>query len=105
MLFAVARHRQPLGVARVERQRSGQRPALPEADVVGAARRGDRVAPPPRLAIPVPGLEGRRYGAYAGLCLEAQNFPDAVNQPGFPDPIFTPDRPYSQRLEIEIART
>ncbi|MAS44113.1 MAG: galactose-1-epimerase [Rhodobacteraceae bacterium] len=90
-------------------------PAEPAAEVLSPSgdlrlrlwtdQPGVQVYNAPRLAIPVPGLEGRRYGAYAGLCLEAQNFPDAVNQPGFPDPIFTPDRPYSQRLEIEIART
>ena len=45
---------------------------------------------PERVPRPVPGLEGRRYGANAGLCFEAQNWPNAVNQPGFPDVIVRP---------------
>ncbi len=44
--------------------------------------------------LPVPG---------AGICLEAQNWPDAVNHAGFPSPIATPERPYRQRLVLEIA--
>lgn len=64
---------------------------------------GLQVYDAPGLASPVPGLDGRRYGAFAGLCLEPQNFPDAVNRPEFPDPVFSPDRPYVQRLSVEIA--
>ncbi len=48
------------------------------------------------------GLNGRTYDAHSGLCLEPQNFPDAVNHPHFPDPIFGPDRPYHQRLELAL---
>ncbi|WP_118132704.1 aldose epimerase family protein [Oceanicella sp. SM1341] len=57
----------------------------------------------PRLDVPVPGLDGRRYGAFAGLCMEAQHFPDSVNQPGFPSILHSPDRPYTQVLEVDIA--
>ncbi|MBS9477542.1 galactose mutarotase [Ancylobacter sp. VKM B-3255] len=32
------------------------------------------------------GLGANRHGPHAGICFEAQNFPDAVNQPGFPSP-------------------
>jgi len=39
---------------------------------------------PANLQCPVEGLEGRRYGAYAGLCLETQIWPDAINQTDFP---------------------
>ncbi|MEM9049352.1 MAG: aldose epimerase family protein [Pseudomonadota bacterium] len=56
-----------------------------------------------KLGPPVPGLDGQRYGPFAGLCLEAQGWPDAVNQPNFPSVIATPERPYAQRLEVEIA--
>lgn len=56
-----------------------------------------------KLAPPVPGLGDRRYGPYAGLCLEDQIFPDAINQPHFPTPVITPDAPYSHRCAIEIA--
>ncbi len=44
--------------------------------------------------LPVPG---------AGLCLEPQNWPDAVNHPAFPSPVVTPERPYRQRLVLEIT--
>ena len=30
------------------------------------------------------GRDGLAYGPYSGICLEAQHFPDAPNQPGFP---------------------
>ena len=46
--------------------------------------------------------EGQRIAPYAGLALEPQGFPDAVNQPAFPSVIVTPDRPYRQRLTVEI---
>ena len=36
------------------------------------------------------GLDGRRYGPHAGVALEPQNWPDAPNQPGFPDSILRP---------------
>ncbi len=57
----------------------------------------------PNLDVPVPGLEGKRYGSFCGLCLEAQHFPDALNHPHFPSIIATPDRPYRQKLTIEIG--
>lgn len=53
--------------------------------------------------IPVPGLEGRRYGPFAGVALEAQDWPDAVNHANFPDVIATPDRPYRQLTRVSIA--
>lgn len=51
----------------------------------------------------VPGLGGKTYGRFSGLCLEDQNFPDALHNPHFPNIIHTPDRPYSHWCEIEIA--
>lgn len=50
----------------------------------------------------VPGLGGRRYPRYGGLCLEDQLFPDAVNHPHFPSPVIGPDVPYRHWCEIEI---
>lgn len=41
----------------------------------------------------------RMYGAYAGLALETQHHPDAVNQEAFDCPIVTPQQPY-HRLTI-----
>lgn len=38
-----------------------------------------------------------------GFCLEAQDFPNAANQPGFGSIICTPQTPYHQRTTIEIS--
>lgn len=41
----------------------------------------------------VDGLKGKggaSYRKHGGFCLETQNYPDAPNQPGFPDPILAP---------------
>lgn len=56
-----------------------------------------------KMNIPVPGLGGQRYPRFGGICLEDQNFPDAINHPHFPSPVITPDRPYSHWCEIEIG--
>ena len=51
----------------------------------------------------VPGLGGRHYGKYSGLCLEDQMYPDALHQPHFPSIIVSPDQPYSHWCEFEIG--
>jgi len=53
--------------------------------------------------VPVPGLNGKRYGMYSGFCLEDQSFPDALHHPHFPAIIITPERPYSHWCEFEIG--
>ncbi|MFW2365994.1 MAG: aldose epimerase family protein [Desulforhopalus sp.] len=40
------------------------------------------------------GLDGVEYFQHAGLCLETQNYPDAVNQLIFPDPFIEPNTLY-----------
>lgn len=40
------------------------------------------------------GLEGRRYGPYAGVALEAQGWPDAPNHPQFPESVLRPGEVY-----------
>jgi aldose 1-epimerase len=45
---------------------------------------------------------GQSIAPWAGLALEPQGFPDAVNHPGFPSVIVTPELPYRQRLTVEI---
>jgi aldose 1-epimerase len=37
------------------------------------------------------------FSARAGICLEAQAFPDAPNQSNFPSIVLTPGRTYRQR--------
>lgn len=39
-----------------------------------------------------------------GVCLEPQHFPDAINRPEFAGIIATPDRPYKQRLTLDIVK-
>ena len=56
------------------------------------------------MTIGAPGLDGQRYGPYAGLCLEAQHFPDSMQPSGLAEHRRTPEEPYFQRLEVEIAR-
>ncbi|SFI27122.1 aldose epimerase family protein [Albimonas pacifica] len=93
----------------------GRDPARPAAELESSA--GDlrmrlwtdqpsvQVYDAPALSLSAPGLDGPPAGPFGGLCLEAQNFPDAPNRPEFPSPIATPEAPYFQKLEIEIAPT
>ena len=46
---------------------------------------------------------GTPHRQFAGLCLEAQAFPNAVNMPEFGSVICSPAAPYRQVTEIEIA--
>ena len=48
-------------------------------------------------------LPGQSHQPGTAICLEAQGFPNAPNEPAFPSIICTPDQPYFQRTEIEIA--
>ncbi len=57
-----------------------------------------------KLAIPVPGLEGRRYGPSAGCCFEPQVFPDAINQPSFPSAVLRPGETYAQTSLFRFTR-
>lgn len=57
----------------------------------------------PTLAALHPALDGQVHQPFAGLCLEPQGVPDAVNQPLFPAVFAAPDRPYRQVLEVTIA--
>ncbi|HEY0587808.1 MAG TPA: aldose epimerase family protein [Pseudoduganella sp.] len=50
------------------------------------------------------GGKGRDFTRYAGLCLEPQHFPDAPNQPAFPDAICRPGAPYSANTRYVIDR-
>ncbi|WP_299823737.1 aldose epimerase family protein [uncultured Pontibacter sp.] len=42
------------------------------------------------------GKSGIKYKRYAGLCLEAQHFPDSPNQPNFPSTILQPGERYQE---------
>lgn len=64
---------------------------------------GVQVFNAPQMDIAVPGLAGATYGAFGGLCLEPQHFPDSLNKPQFPSILYSPERPYRQSLTVEIA--
>lgn len=50
------------------------------------------------------GINGEVYGPNAGLCLEAQLFPDAPNQPDFPSAILRPGDTYRQETLFTFGR-
>lgn len=58
-----------------------------------------------KMNIPVPGLDGRRYGPGAGCCFEPQFFPDAVNQPDFTSPVLRPGEHYRQTTLFAFGRS
>jgi len=47
--------------------------------------------------------EGLAKAPLAAICLEPQLYTDAVNHPQFPSILATPERPYKQRLSVEIS--
>ncbi len=49
------------------------------------------------------GKKGRAYEKFAGLCLEAQHFPNSPNQPGFPDVILRPGKEYRQKTVYKFT--
>lgn len=48
------------------------------------------------------GKEGIPLTANLGVCFETQYFPDAPNHPAFPQPLFTPDKPYHSNTEYRF---
>jgi aldose 1-epimerase len=55
------------------------------------------------LDLPVPGLDGQRLRANAGMCLEPQHFPDTPNRAHFPHAILRPGHAYRQVTEYRFA--
>ena len=49
------------------------------------------------------GATGEFYGRHAGLCLEAQHFPDSPNQPAFPCTILRPGERFSSTTEYRFG--
>jgi aldose 1-epimerase len=48
-------------------------------------------------------LDRQHPGLGRGVCLEPQGYPDAPNQPGFPDTILRPGQVYRHRIEYRFA--
>jgi len=55
-----------------------------------------------KVARDVPGLDGRMYKARAGFCLETQVWPDAPNQPHFPQAVLRPGETYHHSTEYRF---
>eukprot|EP00252_Welwitschia_mirabilis_P020724 TRINITY_DN5134_c0_g1_i1.p1 TRINITY_DN5134_c0_g1~~TRINITY_DN5134_c0_g1_i1.p1 ORF type:complete len:342 (+),score=59.38 TRINITY_DN5134_c0_g1_i1:127-1152(+) len=49
------------------------------------------------------GKGGAVYGKHAGLCLETQGFPNAVNQSNFPSVIFSPGQVYKHTMLYKFS--
>jgi aldose 1-epimerase len=49
------------------------------------------------------GRGGEAYGRHAGLCLEAQHFPDSPHQPGFPSTMLRPGERYRSRTVYRLG--
>ncbi|MCW6509139.1 aldose epimerase family protein [Lichenifustis flavocetrariae] len=56
-----------------------------------------------KVHVPVEGLAGARYGAFAGLAMETQNFPDAPNRRHFPSSVLRPGETYRQITEYRFS--
>ncbi|PYB74179.1 aldose epimerase family protein [Rhizobium wuzhouense] len=56
------------------------------------------------LDVSVPGLDGRRYGPYAGFCLETQIWPDAVNHAAFPTSVLRPGEVLRQETDYVFSK-
>ena len=57
----------------------------------------------PTMTVSAPGHGGESYLPYAGICFEAQHYPDSMHHPEWPSIIATPEAPYFQRYAVEIA--
>jgi len=97
--FCLATQRRPLAPAAVlEAAGSGLRLEVHTTEPGLQVYAGGGLAPP------VPGLGGRRYGAFAGVALEPQGWPDAPNRPDFPDSILRPGESWRHVTELRFAR-
>lgn len=57
------------------------------------------------LDVPVPGLDGRTYGPYAGFCLETQVWPDAINHADFPRAVLRPGEILRQETDYVFSKS
>ena len=78
---------------------------------------GDRTGISMTLSTDAPGLQlytgfyldipwakdGASYGPFAGVALEAQHYPDAIHHKHFPQPVFTPNRPFTRTISFAFG--
>ncbi len=56
-----------------------------------------------KVNVAIPGLDGARYGASAGIALEPQHVPNSPNLPHFPSTVLRPHEVYRQVTEFRFA--
>lgn len=56
------------------------------------------------ISIDLPGLDGRPMGAYAGLAMEPQVWPDAHHHEGFPQAVLRPGETYRQHTQFVFSK-
>ena len=69
---------------------------------VGGIGEGHRCVVPSSHQGEVTGRGGTVYPQYGGLCLEAQHFPNAINEPTFPSIVLEPGEVYEKRTEYRV---
>lgn len=57
-----------------------------------------------KIDIDIPGLEQKHYGPNAGLALEPQVWPDAINHDSFPNAVLRPDDTYRQHTQFKFSK-
>ncbi|MCP4822054.1 MAG: galactose-1-epimerase, partial [Shimia sp.] len=56
------------------------------------------------IDIDLPGLDGRSMGAYAGLAMEPQVWPDAHHHKHFPQAVLRPGETYNQHTQFVFSK-
>jgi len=97
--FVAARTPGPDGMARVATLRSPKNGLSLD---LHSSEPGVQIYDAAALNVPVPGLNGAHYGAYAGLAMEPQVFPDSPNRRHFPPCVLRPDEEYRHVSEFRF---
>jgi galactose mutarotase-like enzyme len=50
-----------------------------------------------------PGKDGAKYQRHQSVCLETQSYPNAVNEPNFPNPWIMPGQSYRHEMQITLG--
>lgn len=91
---------------------AGPAPVLPVAALEGpnglrmrvfSDQPGAQIYTAKHLAAHDGALAGQTLTPFAGVCIEPQGYPDAVNNAQFPSVIISPDQPYRQELRLEFS--
>lgn len=57
-----------------------------------------------KVSIPVAGLDGKLMGPHAGMALEPQTWPDAINHRHFPQAVLRPGETYRQQTQYAFSK-